>query len=118
MTLQFFFCLFWSSFTKEYPRIKVTVTNAPTETICSLEEGKIDFGVVTTPFSCKSTIHSMMVKPIGTVFFFLIQLWRTERKKLDYSILGSMPVFSGKKHDQSLYGRVSFCKRNGTDARV
>ena len=69
MTLQFFLLPFLEQFHKEYPRIKVTVTNAPTpETICSLEEGKIDFGVVTTPFSCKSTIHSMMVKPIGTVF--------------------------------------------------
>ena len=58
MTLQFFLLPFLEQFHKEYPRIKVTVTNAPTpETICSLEEGKIDFGVVTTPFSCKSTIH-------------------------------------------------------------
>lgn len=92
MTLQFFLLPFLEQFHKEYPRIKVTVTNAPTpETICSLEEGKIDFGVVTTPFSCKSTIHSMMVKPIGTVFIAGDSFGELKGKKLDYSILGSMP---------------------------
>ena len=60
MTLQFFLLPYLEQFHKEYPRIKVTVTNAPTpETIRCLEEGKIDFGVVTTPFSGHGAIHSL-----------------------------------------------------------
>ena len=41
MTLQFFLLPFLEQFHRQYPKIKVTVTNAPTpETIRSLEEGK------------------------------------------------------------------------------
>ena len=68
MTLQFFLLPYLEQFHKEYPKIKVTVTNAPTpETIRCLEEGKIDFGVVTTPFSGHGAIHSTEVKPIDNV---------------------------------------------------
>ena len=52
MTLQFFLLPYLEQFHKEFPKIKVNVSNAPTpETIKSLEEGRIDFGVVTTPLN-------------------------------------------------------------------
>ena len=57
MTLQFYLLPYLEQFHREYPKIKVNVTNAPTpKTIKSLEEGRIDFGVVTTPFTL-SLIH-------------------------------------------------------------
>ena len=50
MTLQFFLLPFLEQFHQQFPNIKVNVSNAPTpETIESLTEGRIDFGVVTTP---------------------------------------------------------------------
>ena len=116
MTLQFFLLPFLEQFHKEYPRIKVTVTNAPTpETICSLEEGKIDFGVVTTPFSCKSTIHSMMVKPIGTVFIAGDSFGELKGKKLDYSILGSMPCIFLEKNTSTRAFMDAFLSAKGME---
>src|SRR5574344_2445880 len=51
MTLQYFLLPYLEKFHEKYPQIKVNVTNGPTpETIRYLKEGKIDFGVVTTPF--------------------------------------------------------------------
>ena len=50
MTLQFYLLDYLERFHEKYPRIKVTVTNAPTpETIKHLNDGKIDFGSVSTP---------------------------------------------------------------------
>lgn len=99
MTLQFYLLPFLEQFHREYPRIKVTVTNAPTpETIRSLEEGKIDFGVVTTPFSTKNIIHSISVKSIGTVFVAGSSFAELKGKKLDYSALVSLPCIFLEKN--------------------
>ena len=52
MTLQFYLLPYLEKYHEKYPHIKVTVTNAPTpETLQFLKEGKIDFGVVSTPFA-------------------------------------------------------------------
>lgn len=92
MTLQFFLLPYLEQFHKEYPKIKVTVTNAPTpETIRCLEEGKIDFGVVTTPFSGHGAIHSTEVKPIDNVFIAGSSFKELQGKELDYSILCDLP---------------------------
>ena len=85
------------------------------ETICSLEEGKIDFGVVTTPFSCKSTIHSMMVKPIGTVFIAGDSFGELKGKKLDYSILGSMPCIFLEKNTSTRAFMDAFLSAKGME---
>ena len=116
MTLQFFLLPFLEQFHKEYPRIKVTVTNAPTpETICSLEEGKIDFGVVTTPFSCKSTIHSMMVKPIGTVFIAGDSFGELKGKILDYHALSGLPCIFLEKNTSTRAFMDAFLSAKGME---
>ena len=52
MTLQFYLLPYLERFHESYPDIKVIVTNAPTpETLGFLEEGRIDFGIVSTPFA-------------------------------------------------------------------
>lgn len=52
MTLRFYLLPYLEQFHERYPGIKVKVTNAPTpETLAFLEQGKIDFGVVSTPFA-------------------------------------------------------------------
>ena len=54
MTLQFYLLPHLERFHGRYPNIKVMVSNAPTpETIQSLYEGRIDFGVVSTPFDAR-----------------------------------------------------------------
>ncbi|MEF9983915.1 MAG: LysR family transcriptional regulator [Oscillospiraceae bacterium] len=50
MTLKFFLLPYLEKFHKEYPKIKIKVTNAPTpETIENLKNGDIDFGIVSSP---------------------------------------------------------------------
>ena len=51
MTLRFYLLPYLEQFHEKYPGIKVIVSNAPTPEILKfLQEGKIDFGVVSTPF--------------------------------------------------------------------
>ena len=69
MTLQFFLLPFLEQFHQQFPNIKVNVSNAPTpETIESLTEGRIDFGVVTTPFEAGKGIRQIPVMPFRNVF--------------------------------------------------
>ncbi len=50
MTLQFFLLPYLEAFHREYPGVKIRVTNGPTpETIRFLEQGCIDFGIVSEP---------------------------------------------------------------------
>ena len=99
MTLQFFLLPFLEQFHRQYPKIKVTVTNAPTpETIRSLEEGKIDFGVVTTPFSCKSGIQKTLVKPIRNVFIAGNSFEQLKGRLLNYSALCGLPCIFLEKN--------------------
>ena len=59
MTLQFYLLPYLETFHERYPNIKVMVSNAPTpETIESLYEGKIDFGVVSTPFDARPEVEA------------------------------------------------------------
>ena len=60
MTLQFFLLPYLEQFHERFPNIKVKVTNAPTpETLSNLEEGRIDFGVVSQlPSSMRAYVGS------------------------------------------------------------
>ncbi len=92
MTLQFFLLPFLETFHRAYPGIKVNVSNAPTpETIRSLEEGKIDFGVVTTPFSSRNGMKLTRVKPIENVFIAGSSFSHLKGRVLEYEELGSLP---------------------------
>lgn len=69
MTLQFYLLPYLEVFHEKYPGIKVNVSNGPTsETIELLHEGKIDFGIVSTPFEAKQGIESVAVKEIRNIF--------------------------------------------------
>ena len=54
----------------------------------------------------------MMVKPIGTVFIAGDSFGELKGKKLDYSILGSLPCIFLEKNTstRAFYGWVSFGK--------
>lgn len=69
MTLQFYLLPYLEKFHEQYPGIKVSVSNAPTpETMRSLHDGKIDFGVVTTPASPSGDVRLIPVRSIRNVF--------------------------------------------------
>ena len=75
MTLRFYLLPFLEVFHDRYPDIKVTVANAPTpETLKLLKEGKIDFGVVSTPFEEDGDICAEPDREIEDVFVAQVYL--------------------------------------------
>ncbi|WP_124066081.1 LysR family transcriptional regulator [Clostridium sp. E02] len=92
MTLQFYLLPYLEQFHELYPGIKVSVSNGPTpETLDFLYDGKIDFGVVSTPLKAKAEVRSTMVKEIHNVFVAGEKFRYLEGKKLDYEVLKNLP---------------------------
>lgn len=93
MTLQFYLLPFLERFHEKYPGIKVVVTNAPTpETLHNLREGKIDFGVVSTPFDEQDVIKASAVREIEDVFVAGRKFIQYKNKMLDLQELEKMPI--------------------------
>lgn len=99
MTLQFYLLPYLEKFHELYPGIKVTVSNGPTpETLKFLYEGKIDFGVVSTPFEAKGAVLRREVKEIRNVFVAGDKFRHLEGKMLDYEILKELPCIFLEKN--------------------
>jgi DNA-binding transcriptional LysR family regulator len=98
MTLRFYLLPFLEQFHELYPNIKVTVTNAPTpETIQFLYQGKIDFGIVSSPVVAKSHVNIKKVKEIEDIFIAGNKFNYLKGKKLDYKELNDLPlIFLGQ----------------------
>ena len=93
MTLQFYLLPFLERFHEKYPGIKVVVTNAPTpETLHNLREGKIDFGVISTPFEEQASLHSTVVREIEDVFVAGRKFISYKNRMLDLQELEKMPI--------------------------
>ncbi len=93
MTLQFYLLSYLEQFHEAYPKIKVTVTNAPTpETLRHLQDGKIDFGVVSTPVHTKANLSVIPVRKIQDVFVAGRKFQDLQGKRLSYRELENLPV--------------------------
>lgn len=93
MTLQFYLLPWLEKFHQQYPNIKVTVTNATTpETLRHLQDGKIDFGVVSTPIHAKHTFQTVSVKKIEDVFVAGNMFQHLKGKVLSYKELEELPI--------------------------
>lgn len=118
MTLQFYLLPYLEQFHREYPKIKVNVSNAPTpETIKSLEEGKIDFGVVTTPFECRSTMNQIPVKAIRNMFIAGNSFCELQGKTLDYSALTGLPCIFLEKNTSTRSFMDAFLLQQGIELK-
>lgn len=99
MTLQFYLLPYLEKFHSTFPNIKVKVTNVPTpETLKYLSEGKIDFGVVSTPFEIRENIKVTKVKKIQDIFIAGPQFNFLKTKKLQYSELTDLPLICLEKN--------------------
>lgn len=93
MTLQFYLLPYLEKFHEKFPKIKVTVTNAPTpETLEYLYDGKIDFGIVSEPFVAKPEINIIPVREIQDIFVAGSRFQELQGKTLDYSYLEELPI--------------------------
>jgi DNA-binding transcriptional LysR family regulator len=93
MTLQFYLLPYLERFHEIFPKIKITVTNAPTpETIEYLYAGKIDFGVVSEPFMTRPEIEVVRVRKIQDIFVAGSRFAYLKGKFLDYKTLEEQPI--------------------------
>ncbi len=114
MTLRFFLLPYLEKFHEQYPGIKVTVTNAPTpETLYYLQEGKIDFGVVSTPFEAVPGIQAIRVKEIEDIFIAGRKFIQYKNKMLDLKDLEKLPIISLEKRTSTRSYMDGFLEKNG-----
>uniref|UniRef100_UPI0040563B9E LysR family transcriptional regulator n=1 Tax=Acetatifactor sp. TaxID=1872090 RepID=UPI0040563B9E len=93
MTLQYYLLPYLEKFHEKYPQIKVTVTNAPTpETLKFLKDGKIDFGIVSTPFPEMPDLKVTAVREIEDVFVAGRRFIGYKNKTLDLQELEKLPL--------------------------
>lgn len=93
MTLRFYLLHFLEKFHETYPEMKVKVTNAPTpETVHHLQNGKIDFGVVSTPILEKHQLHVRPVREIQDIFVAGTKFKHLRGKRLSYEELREYPL--------------------------
>lgn len=93
MTLRFYLLPFLEAFHEKYPGIKVIVANAPTpETLELLRDGRIDFGVVSTPFGSEGDICAVPVREIEDVFVAGRRFMSYKNRMMDFQELERLPM--------------------------
>jgi len=114
MTLQFYLLSFLEAFHMKYPGIKVMVTNAPTpETLEYLYEGKIDFGVVSAPFTAKPEITVQPVKEIEDAFVAGSRFYELKDKIIEYADLEKLPIICLEQNTSTRTYVDEVLKNNG-----
>lgn len=114
MTLQYFLLPYLERFHEEYPDIKMVVTNAPTpETLAFLEEGKIDFGVVSTPFEGQKGLEIVPVREIEDVFVGGRRFIAYKNRTLDLQELESLPMICLEKNTSTRSYMDKYLYQNG-----
>lgn len=90
------------------------VSNAPTpETIQSLYEGRIDFGVVSTPFDARPEVAVRPVKKIRNVFVAGSQYQSLKGKRLEYGALMDLPCIFLEKNTSTRRFMDQFLEERG-----
>ena len=116
MTLQFYLLPYLEKYHEKYPHIKVTVTNAPTpETLELLKAGKIDFGIVSTPFHENSDFSVLKVKEIEDCFVAGRKFIQYKNRMLDLQELEKLPIISLEKNTSTRTYMDEFLKKNGVE---
>lgn len=113
MTLQFFLLPYLERFHERYPEIKVVVTNAPTpETLALLSDGRIDFGVVSTPFEAQKGIEAVPVREIEDVFVAGRRFIAYKNRTLDLQELEHLPMICLEKNTSTRSYMDAYLDRN------
>lgn len=114
MTLQYFLLPYLEKFHEKYPDIKVVVTNAPTpETLALLETGRIDFGVVSTPFGEETGLEILPVREIEDIFVAGRRFIAYKNKTLDLQELETLPLICLDKNTSTRTCMDEYLEKNG-----
>ncbi len=102
MTLRFYLLPYLERFHEMYPEIKVNVTNAPTpETVRFLEEGSIDFGIVSGPLEETEEMLVESVREIEDIFVAGRKFTALKNRTLDFQKLEELPLIVLEKNTSS-----------------
>lgn len=116
MTLRFYLLPFLEKYHETYPHIKVMVTNAPTpETLVLLKEGKIDFGVISTPFTESEELSVLKVREIEDCFVAGRKFMGYKNRMLDLQELEKLPIISLEKNTSTRSYMDQFLLKNGVE---
>lgn len=116
MTLEFYLLPYLEQFHEKYSGIKVRVTNAPTpETLRYLEEGKIDFGVVSTPFPADEFLQVRPVREIEDTFVAGRRFISYKHRTLDLQDLETLPIISLTGNTSTRTYMDSYLRENGVE---
>lgn len=114
MTLQFYLLPFLEQFHNRYPNVRVMVSNAPTpETLKSLSEGKIDFGLVSTPLETERGLVVEPVKEIRDIFVAGSRFAELKGRQVDYESLSDYPCIVLEKHTSTRLFLDDFLTKEG-----
>lgn len=115
MTLKYYLLPFLERYHEQFPGIKVMVTNAPTpETLELLKSGKIDFGVVSTPFE-EGRFRVEKVREIEDIFVAGKKFMSCRNQILELKQLEKMPIISLEKNTSTREFVDTFLKENGVE---
>lgn len=93
MTLRYYLLPYIEKFHRHYPGIKIIVSNAPTpNTILSLNAGKIDFGIVSSPIEESKDFKVIPVSEISDVFVAGRRFEWLRKKVIPIEELGKLPT--------------------------
>ena len=118
MTLKYYLLPYLERFHEKYPNIRVTVTNAPTpETLQHLADGRIDFGIVSSPVEPQGWLKIIPVKEIRDVFV-AVQDWEYREcpecgKKMKYEELSEYPLVCLEGSTSTRHYVEAFLKEEG-----
>ncbi len=114
MTLQFFLLPYLEAFHEKYPDIRVHVTNGPTpETLKFLQEGKIDFGIVSSPVPERPDMQTEAVKEIRDVFVAGKKFAYLRDRVLEYQDLERLPLICLERNTSTRAYVDQFLAGNG-----
>lgn len=116
MTLHFYLLPYLEEFHEKYPKIKFSVTNAPTpETIDYLYDNKIDFGLVSSPIETKKDITITKVRQIQDIFVAGTKFYELKNKVLQYKMLEGLPIICLERNTSTRKYVDDFLKANDVE---
>lgn len=114
MTLQFYLLEYLERFHESYPKIRVTVKNAPTpKTIKMLQEGSIDFGVISTPIQKRLDLKFRKVRDIQDIFVVGRKFRELANRRLQYKELEQLPLMCLEGNTSTRAYVEAFLRENG-----
>lgn len=99
MTLKYFLLPYLEEFHKQYPRVRIKVTNGPSpETVNFLKTGAIDFGVVSLPLANYEAIDVFEVMEIQDCFVANSNFAELKSRVISIKDLAGYPIIMLEKN--------------------